>query len=130
MINRLLFLFILFLGTAAVCTAQSTETYLLVMPPSAKVAGSGCACDGACTDPDGTWLSAGSYATSDNCNAAIPMAVVTVTDASGATSANDCSHTLSASLARHLGNGGSPSRLTAIVADNVRGLGNPRSRPG
>jgi len=93
MTKKLLFLVLLIFGDAAACLAQSTVTYLLVVPPSATVAGSGCACDGSCDQSDGTWLAAGSYATQDDCTAAIPMAAVTVTDATGATSTNDCSQT-------------------------------------
>jgi hypothetical protein len=93
MIRRPLFLVILLFGSAASCLAQSTETYLLVVPPSATLAGSGCACDGACGQADSMWLPAGSFSSADDCDAAIPMAVVTVTDATGATSTNDCSST-------------------------------------
>src|SRR5438067_6158914 len=32
----------------------------------------GCACDGACSDPDNTWLQAGSYLSEDDCNARSP----------------------------------------------------------
>ena len=93
MTTKLLFLIILIFGSAAVSIAQSTMTYLLVVPPSATVANSGCACADPCTDPDDTWLPAGSYATSNDCSAAIPMAVVNVMDANGAMSTNDCSQT-------------------------------------
>jgi hypothetical protein len=93
MTRKLLFLVLLMFGDATTCLAQSTETYLLVVPPSATVAGSGCACDGACGQADSTWLNAGSYATEDDCSTAMPLAAVTVTDATGATSTNDCSQT-------------------------------------
>jgi hypothetical protein len=47
----------------------------------------------ACTVPDSNWIPAGSFLTLDDCNAAISMAQVILTDASGMTSTNDCSQT-------------------------------------
>jgi hypothetical protein len=91
--NKLILALFLILSSAGTCLAQSTMTYLLVVPPSATTPGSGCACDGACGQPDSTWLTAGTYASPDDCNAAISMAVLTVTDGSGNTSTNDCSQT-------------------------------------
>src|SRR2546428_8083880 len=82
-LSKMLFLVVVIFGGSTACVAQSTKTYLLVVPPSATVAGSGCACDGACGQPDGTWLNAVSYATQDDCSTAIPMAALPVTDATG-----------------------------------------------
>jgi hypothetical protein len=81
------------LPCVSVCKAPSLATYELVLPPSANIADSRCARDGGCDQPDSTWLPAGSYLASADCNAAIAMAQVTVTDANGNTSTNDCSQT-------------------------------------
>jgi hypothetical protein len=76
MLTKLFFLIILIFSDVGACVAQSTMTYLLVVPPSATVAGSGCACDGPCAGPDDTWLTAGSYAAVDDCNPAITVRVI------------------------------------------------------
>jgi hypothetical protein len=93
MTKKLLFIALLILSGAGICLAQSTMTWVLMVPPSATVAGSGCACNGACGPPDSTWLTDGTFATLNACQAAIPMAQVPVTDKTGATSTNDCSGT-------------------------------------
>lgn len=81
------------LGASADCVAQSTTVYSLVVPPSAVVAGSGCACGNSCGEPDSTWIPDGTYANQNDCLAAIPGAIITVIDDTGATSTNDCSQT-------------------------------------
>ena len=78
---------------APACFAQSNTVYRLLLPPSATVAGSGCACNGACGRPDSTWRLAGTFSSIGDCQAAIPKAILSVTDSSGNRSSNDCSQT-------------------------------------
>ena len=93
MAKSLLFLSLLIASFAAECIAQGTTVYRLVVPPSATVSGSGCACNGACGKPDSTWLLAGSYSARSDCQAAIPNAMVSITDSSGNRTSNNCSQT-------------------------------------
>lgn len=79
------------LGISAECVAQNTTVYTLMVPPSAIVAGSGCICDNSCGQPDSTWISDGTYASQSYCLAAIPNAILTVTDDAGNVSTNNCS---------------------------------------
>lgn len=90
MVKSLLIMSMMIAYFAAECVAQSTTVYRLVVPPSATVSDSGCACNGAC-QADSTWLLAGTYSAIGDCEAAIPNATVSVPDSSGNRTSNDCS---------------------------------------